>query len=150
MAETVVPAPGLEHRGTGEYRKHNQHSTRFPRCNLYGCTIVDRFPSNCPLAAANPLTALLALCDAAWRHLHSSDPGLSDALHGLACVDVCSGCIDLNLAHPVVKRLRRAARNANAPPVATLEDLRQRSAAHNGDNGRQSSAPKRLRGHLLA
>ena len=36
MAETVVPAPGLEHRGTGEYRKHNQHSTRFPRCKLYG------------------------------------------------------------------------------------------------------------------
>jgi hypothetical protein len=72
------------------------------RCELHGIRIVDQFPRRCPLAALNPLTTIGQLRELAFQ---SDDP--CDAAELFDRVDVCGGCIDHNLSHRTVRRLRR-------------------------------------------
>lgn len=90
---------------------HNTSSIRYrqpARCDLHGINIVDRFPSRCPLATLNPLTALGLIQDAAWRVIDrpTDDPELPDALALLDQQGVCMACMDRIRTHPTVRRLR--------------------------------------------
>lgn len=78
----------------------------FPRCEVHGGhRIVHRLPGRCPLAAANPLTALQRLKDTGWRLLDGPVPG--DGLAALDVERICGACVARLLTHPTVQRLRR-------------------------------------------
>jgi hypothetical protein len=86
----------------GEHRR-SYRSDRWtqPFCKLYHCNLVDAFQCRCLLAAVNPLIALGQLVDLGYR---VGDSGDAVELWGRA--EICGACIDINLANPVVRRLR--------------------------------------------
>ena len=77
----------------------------FPQCELHGVRVIHRLPRQCPLAAANPLTALQRLRDTGWRLLDGPVPG--DGLAALDVERICGACVSRLLTHPTVQRLRR-------------------------------------------
>ena len=81
-----------------------------PFCELHHRNIVAEFPSRCPLATPNPLTTLGGLQDAAYRELgcgFGDDADHGAALDLLDQLDTCSTCIDANMGHRTIRRLRR-------------------------------------------
>ena len=68
---------------------------RFPRCQLHGVGIVNRFPRDCPLAApGGPIAALTRLTEKGWRYLGGLDNSeRSQGLFYLRVLDVCSECV---------------------------------------------------------
>ncbi len=82
-----------------------------PFCELHHHNIVDEFPSCCPLATTNPLVKIERLQDAAWKEIRRpwSDPDRDSesANELLDQLKICGGCIDRNLSHRTIRRLRR-------------------------------------------
>jgi len=81
-----------------------------PRCELYGVNLVDAFPRRCPMATPNPLTTIGDLQDTAYRELgrgHCDDADQGGAVELLNQLDTCGSCLDVNLRHRTVRRLRR-------------------------------------------
>ena len=83
-------------------------ATEFPRCKLHGCTVCESFPPGCVMATANPLDALHALEDAAFRRL-GRDITDSVAGHLFDVHRCCKACFDANWTHPAVQRLKTRA-----------------------------------------
>ena len=96
--------PGIGHRRTCEDQHQNHSSEAFPTCQLHDIRIVDRFPRGCPFAAPIALRALFELRKRGFLLTGNRDYG--EGAHLLEVADTCSHCIDENIAHPVVQRLR--------------------------------------------
>lgn len=80
-----------------------------PFCELYSINLVDEFPSRCIYRISNPFSTLFDLRDAAYRELGRRDDlaDLTSALELLDQLDTCADCMDVNLTHRTVRRLRR-------------------------------------------
>ncbi len=114
-----MPAPGLEHRGTGlkqivalyrnnrgrgvnlalglyppEPRANRQGRCRFPICPLHGTTVATDFPQACPWGARDAALALVQLRNEAWsatdRFASGGDPYDGVLLQNV--FDTCSDC----------------------------------------------------------
>lgn len=82
----------------------------FPHCELRGCCVVDRLPSGCPFAAANPLAAILALTDRGWgRAFGQAVPDLAGGQLDLAHAAVCESCYSRNRGNPHIVYLHKLA-----------------------------------------
>jgi len=98
--------------GTAPNVVYDEHPTTVPRrpqprCELYGVNLVDEFPRRCLLRTPNPLTTLGGLREAAFRELgRVVDADHSGALELLDQLDTCGPCLDANLTHRTVRRLR--------------------------------------------
>lgn len=141
-----VPAPGVRGQGTGENRKHYDCSNPFPSCKLHGGRLVQTFPSGCPLAAPNPLTALAGMQDAAYAVMHPENERLAEGLAGWDSFHTCSECVRTLIGHPAVRRLRDMLRSA-APPVPLKDAPTEERAAPSKRNGRSAhrGRPRRAR-----
>ncbi|MCH8146763.1 MAG: hypothetical protein IH987_02055 [Planctomycetes bacterium] len=73
-----------------------------PSCNLHGCRFVEDFPNGCPLAAANPLSAVHELQELGYQLFLNSEPA-SMVFHRY---DTCNSCVRRLLSHPIVRQLR--------------------------------------------
>ncbi len=82
-------------------------------CPWHELSFREAFPPRCPCSTADPWATLARMQDAAWADLGKSplDPSADHdaALDLLDQKDVCMGCLERGLAHPVVRRLRRRA-----------------------------------------
>lgn len=94
----TVPAQGFFQHG----KSYRSDRWTQPFCELHNRNLVDDLPLRCLLGTANPLTALGQLRDLGYR---ADDCGDAVELWGRA--DICGKCIDANLGHPTVRRLRR-------------------------------------------
>ena len=126
MDVTKAPAPGRQHQGAGDVRKHNNSSTGYPICKVYSCPIVDCFPRGCLLASADPLEAFREVKERYWLHLHPEDPASSECLYQRSRYDDCWACVGENLTHPNIRRLRRLQRTARPSSPPTTADTSSR------------------------
>jgi hypothetical protein len=95
---------------------------RFPRCELHGCRIVDRLPKGCPLATADPVTAIISLVEQAWdRAYRRVLPDVFGGRTALARAAVCDACYDRIAGNPHVVRLRDIALSDHARVAHTTD-----------------------------
>lgn len=123
----------------------------FPRCQLHGCKIVNKFPPNCPLSTENPLDTLQTMKNSAFAATRANT---DESGHRFRVLDCCERCISKNLANPTVSRLRRTigawvamlnvkSVNTHAPDVR----VKLSSKEHN-NNGKHKSVRGRGRWYL--
>lgn len=108
------PRPGWATWDAASDSSRPNHYTRssarspFPRCELHGINIVDRFPRRCPFGTPNPTATLARLQDIGWAAIGRGQDheDFSEGLELLDRVDVCLACLDRLLTNRTVRRLR--------------------------------------------
>lgn len=109
----------------------SQQVKALPSCNLHGCRLFEDFPDGCPLAAANPLTALHDLQKRGYRLASQSEPAGME-FHRYK---TCNSCVGRLLSHPIVRQLRH-----------DLAEVRDRASADVPTGVAQSPEPENVAG----